>query len=1567
MNLSIRFSWIRLLILQAAILIVPFSLAEAVTPNPLAEFTMVGSRDGFSDYRFDSIDFVITIHSGPLVTPGTYNFDFGISPGSASVSVLSTGKFDPTASSGTVSADGFSVTFDRVFTFNQYIFGSTYPDNLHYINTYNYTFNLTFGTSTLWTQPIALKNYWYWESYLWGDQVTGYGGGFAYTSNPRPAVNSPQNYSINLPGAPVGPPDQSPSGGSCPCCKAMPGYSFDMLRAGLIVNDTPISYHPPLGPDISFTTTYNQRDVGQSGAPPVAGLGPLWSYNALSYIIGSPPGAAGTVSRFVPGGGIEVYTGFQVTGLIHTTSQTQYAGYFAPERNSQATLLWDPSIQQYTRILPSGGSETYGFSVASGGTTYFLLTMQTDPQGNTVSYGYDSSHRLVTITDAIGQVTTLSYTNTNPLLITGVTDPFGRSVNFTYDSSGRLSGATDPIGIVSSYGYDSTNFLNSLTTPYGTTTFSTDSDANHQAVQATNPLTQTERVELRFNSPSGISDTDTAPAVLGLFNGGTTVSGLSQNNTFYWDRRQYTSTLNYANAVMTHWMGGPRGLTNVIASQKQPLEGRIWFAYQGQTQPDFIDDTATGLPVVTARFVGDGTATSANTQATYATYNSNGLVLTTMDALNYSPTAPAGRTTNYAYASNGIDLTQVAQTNSTSGTGQDILSVMSYNSLHEPLTISDASGRAATMTYNTSNGQLLTRTNAKSEMTTMAYDSSGYLTSVTGPVAHAVTGYTYDSLGRVASVTDLSDNSNPYTLNFAYDYLDRQTTTTYPDSTTDQTVYGTPTSAWPLDVDHVIDRQGRTTNFTYDAIREKLTATDPKSQVTTYTWCTCGGLASLKDANNHTTTWSRDLQGRATAKIYADSTQITYNYEAATSRLASMGDANGNSAAYTYNLDNTLASTAYTSGTGISATPSVSFTYDTAYNRVLQMVEGTGGTGTTIYAYNSIPTNAQTSPTTGAGRLSTVTVPIAGTTAAVAYTYDELGRVTGRTIDGTANSTSTTFDSLARVTGVSNPLGAFTYAYVDASSRLSSMTAPSGTGLSTVYSYFGGTGDLRLQEISNLKGSTNLSDFQYTYNPVGTIATWRLQADANTPTQYALTYDNDDQLTNAVQTNTSTSAVVSSNAYGYDSAGNRLSETVLGITTTGTFNSLNQLTNLSSALAFTGSVNKPVTLTLNGTLVALGTGNSFSSTITLPPGLNTVTMVAQDSAGNKRTNKYQVYSGLNGSPTYDNNGNTHTDENGNTYTWDALNRLVKIAYPSTAYTTMAYDGLSRRTQIAEYDSTGFHNLTSTKNYLWVGSEIAEERGTIGTTTESKRFFPQGEQQTLSGTTTPYYYTRDHEGSVHEMCDSSGTIVSRMAYDCFGRMTVVSGTNLPTKQYMGYYQHQKSGLELTKYRAYDSNLGRWLSRDSIGERGGINLYEFDLDNPVNKVDISGRSPLGIAAVGSPFVACALYAQVLKDWIKSHYGDKGSGDALEHCFLSCRLSRVCGGPIAIIAGSVNEIKDRSDGDNTPAGSYDDLKSDFACISTESVILGAPGGWLSQVCRQSCAKCCADKIKWGTYNRP
>jgi RHS repeat-associated protein len=124
-----------------------------------------------------------------------------------------------------------------------------------------------------------------------------------------------------------------------------------------------------------------------------------------------------------------------------------------------------------------------------------------------------------------------------------------------------------------------------------------------------------------------------------------------------------------------------------------------------------------------------------------------------------------------------------------------------------------------------------------------------------------------------------------------------------------------------------------------------------------------------------------------------------------------------------------------------------------------------------------------------------------------------------------------------------------------------------------------------------------------------------------------------------------------------------------------------------------------------------------------------------------------------------------------------------------------------------------------------------------------RFFPGGMQ---SGGAN-YYFSYDHLGSVREVTDTSGNVVSRYDYDPYGLLTVNQG-GPPRFGFAGMYYHQPSGLSLTKYRAYDPSLGRWESRDP-GE-GGLNLYQYADSNPVGLYDPDGAKPIPPSNPPSP---------------------------------------------------------------------------------------------------------------------
>lgn len=139
---------------------------------------------------------------------------------------------------------------------------------------------------------------------------------------------------------------------------------------------------------------------------------------------------------------------------------------------------------------------------------------------------------------------------------------------------------------------------------------------------------------------------------------------------------------------------------------------------------------------------------------------------------------------------------------------------------------------------------------------------------------------------------------------------------------------------------------------------------------------------------------------------------------------------------------------------------------------------------------------------------------------------------------------------------------------------------------------------------------------------------------------------------------------------------------------------------------------------------------------------------------------------------------------------------------------VSYDPMRRIVKIVE--TTG-GTVTSTKQFVWAGDQLCEERDGSGAVT--KRFFQGGEQ--IAGTS--YCATHDYLGSVRELTNGSGAIQSQYNYGPWGEATKLAGSGPDSDmQYAGMYKHQRSGLHLAVNRAYNATQGRWISRDPILE-------------------------------------------------------------------------------------------------------------------------------------------------------
>ncbi len=105
----------------------------------------------------------------------------------------------------------------------------------------------------------------------------------------------------------------------------------------------------------------------------------------------------------------------------------------------------------------------------------------------------------------------------------------------------------------------------------------------------------------------------------------------------------------------------------------------------------------------------------------------------------------------------------------------------------------------------------------------------------------------------------------------------------------------------------------------------------------------------------------------------------------------------------------------------------------------------------------------------------------------------------------------------------------------------------------------------------------------------------------------------------------------------------------------------------------------------------------------------------------------------------------------------------------------------------------------------------------------------------------YYFLNDHLGTPQQLVSTDGEVVWQAAYLLFGKAQLLIeqvGNNI---RFPGQYFDNETGLHYNWNRYYDPETGRYISADPIGLRGGINLYSYVQNDPVNAVDPWGLWP------------------------------------------------------------------------------------------------------------------------------
>ncbi len=706
-----------------------------------------------------------------------------------------------------------------------------------------------------------------------------------------------------------------------------------------------------------------------------------------------------------------------------------------------------------------------------------------------------------------------------------------------------------------------------------------------------------------------------------------------------------------------------------------------------------------------------------------------------------------------------------------------------------------------------------------------AYDSHGRVQSTTD-ARNGATTYTYDDMDRVLSVTTPAPGSSllAQTSTQAYDSMGRETVTTLPDLSQITNEYFVTSllkkrsgSQIPT-VEYTYDSQGRkktmlttgqagsaTTTWTYqDSTGWLAGKTYPGGDTISYTQTSAGRILTRNTGRAVMRTYSYDQGGRLTGIDYSDTTPDVTCTLNCLGQVTAITDGIG-SRTRSVATDGRLLSEHHDSG--LLSGSSMTTDYDALLRRETFSTNTGGPVFDVTWGYD------------GASRLSTVTSGSETTT----YTYAaNSGLVTGL---------ATTRGGTPRLTVTSS---------YDALERLTSIISSNGSAVVSSHAY--GFDSLNHRAESTLEDG---SKWHYQYDGMGQVIAGEKRSGSN-------------------------SRVPGMNfGYAFDGIGNRSSSTVNGRAATYTADVANQYTQrqVPGALDIRGRASTAARVTVNTESTqrldeyfykALAIDNSTAPQY---PGVSV--LAVRNNVGSNGEDLQSQTTGnlfLAKTPevfTHDAEGNLTADGRWNN-TWDGENRLIcqeTIAtVPAAAKRKIenSYDAENRRIrkQVFTWNGTAWV-LQKDLRFLYDGWNLVAELD--ATNTMLRNFVwgldlsrsPQGAGGVggllaIREGSESHLPAFDGNGNVMALVKGSDQSISaRYEYGPFGETLVVeeNGVSNPFR-FSTKYLDSETGLYYYGYRYYNPVTGRWLSKDPVGERGGMNLYGFVGNNGVLRVDTWG---------------------------------------------------------------------------------------------------------------------------------
>lgn len=973
---------------------------------------------------------------------------------------------------------------------------------------------------------------------------------------------------------------------------------------------------------------------------------------------------------------------------------------------------------------------------------------------------------------------TLSFAYNAQTNLASVTNGFGRGLSFTYSGATQLTAVADSSGRSVSYGYNAGN-LTSYTDPDGHVWTYT-YDSNHWMRTLADPLFQ-------------MSATNTYDA-LGMV--------VTQKN---------AAGNAWAFYVVPHWR----------SVEQDPYGGRVTYTFDEQGRQLSVENALGNRR--SFGYDGQGHVTNMIDPRGYATryqYDASHNMTNTVDALTNSTALTydalhrlvsvrdaLGGTVQYGYDSehhvtNVVDAlnNQTATTYYANGLPQTVTgprgetTAFTYDGFGNPATIARTDGGTETRTWN-ARGDLLTQTDANTNTTTFTYNRRRLLTSERDPFQQRITNI-YNNAGLLVTNIEKRNGTNVTTYTPTY----KVASIRYPNGGTVSNFYDAADR-----LVRVRDPLGFTTTNQYDLAGRLVRVIDPLGNAVSNAYDAAGNLVSVRDAAGNVASNQYDALNRL-ARAFNPLGHVVSNGYDAVGRLVAQIDPKGILTEYEYDA---LGRRTVERRTGIEHR----FEYDAAGNRTAYVNPKGERMG---FGFDRM--NRLVAETNAVGQVSRMVYDAAGNLRQKInangqtnfLAYNALNQLTNR-VSGT-ETVSLWYDPNGNLTNMVDSLGTTRQTF-DSMNRLVQVVDPFGQTVSNQY---------------NLAGRRTQIGY-----PGGKSQTFA--------------YDGASRLTNVL----ASAFGLSATSYGYDSRNN-----LTGASLPGGLVAAHSYDAANRRLAWSVSKGGSNVLARTAARDPLG----FRTNETISAGLDALAGAATQSrthdAADRITGLTQSGPDANRVPSFDAAGNVTqlvVSAMGQTFTtryaYDPLNRLTGVTQMrnapdastvTAAVTQLEYDGQGLLLRITE-------NGTVRRLVRDRVDQLARPIVEMGATTNAVRWFVWANGKLLAQVAsngTIRVAHSDELAKILALTDGNGMLTDEYAYQPFGRLIARSGTTDLPFAYMGDYGvwNAGNGLYLTRYRAYDSNLMRFLQPDPIGLDGGYNLYVYAGGNPHFFVD-----PLGLTII------------------------------------------------------------------------------------------------------------------------